>query len=68
MVKCMALVLALFAMAGFFWYGVWCFCHYVLDFDVVQSWLGVVGVLVAILWLIVRDKKVANDALVQTED
>jgi len=50
-------IAVLFGGVGFFWYGIWAFCYHVLHLDAVQSWLGVFGVLVGILWFVVRQQK-----------
>lgn len=46
----------------FWWYGVWCAFHHGLGFDPVQSWLGVLAVLVGIGWLVWRDVREADNA------
>ena len=46
----------------FWWYGVWCTFHHILGFDPVQSWLGLIAVLVGLGWFVWKDVQAADNA------
>jgi len=45
----------------FWWYGIWCFFHHVMGFNVIQSWLGLLAVLVVLRVMVARDIREADN-------